>query len=73
MLIIRVLANCLSRESITSFAFLFELPLAQNTVFIARVVFSELYMTARSTEKVFGEEGYGVEWTVVRIGHLWWR
>jgi hypothetical protein len=73
MLIIRVLANGLSRGSVTCFDFLFELTLAQNMVLIARVVFLELHMTARSTEKVFVEEGQGVEWTVVRVGHLWWR
>lgn len=39
-------------------------------VLIARVVFPELYSTARSIEKVFVEEGSGVEWTVYRVGHL---
>jgi hypothetical protein len=73
MLIIRVLANGLSRESATCFDFLFELTLAQNMVLIAMVVFPELYMAARSIEKIFGEEGQGVEWTVVIIGHLRWR
>jgi hypothetical protein len=71
MLIIRVLANGLSGESVTCFDFLFELTLAPNMVLIARVVFPELYMTARSTEKVFVEKGQGVEWTVIEIGHLW--
>jgi hypothetical protein len=41
-------------------------------VLIARVVFPRLYMAARSIEKVFVEEGQGVEWTVIRVGHLWW-
>jgi hypothetical protein len=41
-------------------------------VLIARVVFRELCITARLIEKVLGEEGQGVEWTVVRVGHLWW-
>jgi hypothetical protein len=36
-------------------------------VLIVRVMFPELCMTARSIEKVFGEEGQGVEWTVVRV------
>jgi hypothetical protein len=37
---------------------------------IARVVFPELWTTARSIERVFVEEGEGVEWTMFRVGHL---
>jgi hypothetical protein len=40
-------------------------------VVIARVVvFQDLWATARSIERVFVEEGEGVDWTVFRVGHL---
>lgn len=39
-------------------------------VLFARVVFPELYTTARSIEQVFKGEGQGLEWIVYRLGRM---
>jgi hypothetical protein len=63
----RILAPCAGAANQEGESFHF---VAWILVLIARVVFPELYTTARSIERVFVEEGEGFEWTVVRVGHL---
>jgi hypothetical protein len=63
----RILAPCAAAANQEGDSFHF---VACIMVLIARIVFPELYTTARAIEKVFVEEGQGVDWTVVRVGHL---